>query len=451
VKKIVIIAIVAILLTPSIGSQHIESNLNKLPSKDDVIGFLNALEEKSNKLFNAKGEIEKDLIIENGLINGSWFEDALTKFYEAEGIKYNESRVNEFIVNASLPADVQQSIAFLLYTYLNVSHNKKRADNIFSIFYTIRETKYYLEHYTRNGTIIGPYGKIAIGGNSDDSYNNFSFVVDFGGNDAYHGGKFIVDVSGEDTYKAGVAENKTCIFIDFSGKDKYTDACYSYNGSFYLIDMDGNDIYNGIICSSFSNGFSFLFDFRGDDQYKGKDYTQCYSSDGTSALIDFNGDDAYYAANFSQAASSGGFSLLADFFGDDIFIGNSHSQAYATGGSIEGVKGVAILANFAGNDYYKCGNYSQGYSSMMGFSILLDFLGSDIYDANRFSQASSNALGMAALIDNDGKNAFKHGPFCQGYMLGSVSLFMNNFEIRGNEKILEMINRLNFDFGNLFD
>ncbi len=448
VKKLIVIVLAILMLTPS-SLQSKNFDKEKLPSKQDIIGFLSVIQEKSKNFFSGKGNLMKDLLLFSGKMNGSSLENAMAEFYEVKGIEYDDLTLEAFIDECNFPQEVQNSIALLLYAYINVSTNPNKAESIFLLAYAIKETKYYLEKFELNQTIFGPYRKIAFGGNGDDEYSNYSFIVDFGGNDRYQKSCFIVDLKGNDEYLEMEAINDTYVTIDENGNDDYTNA-YSINGSYFLFDLNGNDTYRGKICSSYENGYSFFFDFNGDDLYKGLNETQSFSYDATSMLIDFNGDDRYYAGDYSQASTEGGVSLLIDFAGEDMFIAGNRSQAYATGGSIQGIKGVAMLINFAGSDSYKGGNYSQGYASSLGFALLLDFLGDDSYSSRAFSQASSNAMGAAAFIDSDGINKFRHGTFCQGYMLGSLSLFMNNFEMNGNERLLEMINELDFNFSNFF-
>lgn len=451
VKKFVVIWVFIILMVPSLYSEDFNGDLSKLPSKKDVIGFLDSLKNKLENDFFLKENVTRDLFIITGEINGSWLEDAMIKFYELNGIKYEKSKIEDFLKGINMPLNIQEAIAFLLYTYINISNNKNDIESIFFILYAIRKVSYIMQNYEMNKTIFGPYKKIVFGGDGNDFYNkNYTFIVEFGGNDSYNENNFVFDLKGNDIYNEMIANDSTYITIDENGNDKYKNACYSNNGSYFLIDLKGNDNYNGRICSSYKNGFSFLLDIKGNDNYKGGNYTQCFSSYGTSILIDFEGNDAYNANKYSQSSTIGGYSFFIDFRGDDIFIAKERSQAFASGGSIGGLKGFSMLINFAGSDYYSSGNYSQGYSYNFGFATLIDFLGDDIYNANKFSQASSNLMGISALIDSDGKNKFHHGVFSQGYMFGGISFFMDNFEMKGNEKILEMLNKLNFDFSQFF-
>ena len=445
-KRFVIVMITFLLIMPSLHSQRID-NLNKLPSKQDIIGFLNAIEKKS-KDFNGNGNLMKDLFLFTGNMNES-LQQMMEKFYEVNNISYDEKDIQSFLNTTNLPQNIQEAIALLLYAYINASMNRNKIEAAFLFIYAIKETYYAIHHYGINQTFYGPYKKIAIGGTGNDNYSNLLFVIDFGGNDKYKNCKFVVDSEGNDEYDDMEAINSTYVIDDESGNDVYKNV-YSVNGTSFLFDLFGNDSYMQKICVSYENGYSLLLDFNGNDYYKGGNETQCFSDDSISILADFNGDDRYCAGDYSQASTRGGDAILIDFAGNDEFIASNRSQAYAVGGSITAIKGFAALINFAGSDSYIAGNYSQGYANSMGFAILFDFLGNDYYKGGAFSQAASNALGMAALIDNDGYNKFKHGFFSQGYMLGSLSLFSNNFEARGDEKLLEMINKLNFDFGNFF-
>jgi len=448
VKKILFIALVTLmLLAPPLHSKDVNISIEKLPSKRDIAGFLNSLERKiSEENLFMKGNVTRDLIISTGNINENWLKDAIIKFYEENNIKWNETSVNNFIENLGMPENVKEAIALILYSYTNFIENNN-LDSFLSLLNAIRTALPILQKYKMNETKMDNYEKIIFGSSMDDFYNcSRIFMIDFGGNDTYNemNNSFILDIKGNDEYTDIKAVNGSNFLIDENGSDEYNNACYSYNGFSSLIDLGGDDFYNREICSSYENGTSFLLDMEGNDSYKGKNFTQCFSSNGKSILIDFEGDDFYSADEYSQASSIDGISILLDFSGDDKFFANKNSQAFASGGMI-GKQTISLLINFAGDDYYGAGDYSQGYAGNMGFAALIDFIGNDVYNANKFSQASATVMGMAGLIDTDGVNKFSHGLFSQGYMLTGISFFMNNFEIKGNDKILEMINKLNLN------
>lgn len=435
-------------LIPTLHSGNVKDiPLEKLPSKEDITGFLNSLEKKISEgnLF-MRGNVTKDLIILTGNINETWLKDAIIKFYEENGIEWNESSVNNFIENLGMPENVKEAIALILYSYTNFIESND-LDSFLSLLNAIKTSSLILQKYKMNETKVDSYKKIIFGSSGNDFYNNSHiFMIDFGGNDTYNemNNSFVLDIKGNDRYTGIKAINGSNFLIDENGSDEYDNVCYSYNGFSSLIDLSGDDFYNGEICSSYENGTSLLVDMKGNDSYKGKNFTQCFSSNGKSILIDFEGNDFYSADEYSQASSVNGISVLLDFSGDDKFFADKNSQAFATGGMI-GKQAISLLVNFAGNDYYGAGDYSQGYAGNMGFAALIDFIGNDVYNAHKFSQASATVMGMAGLIDTDGVNKFSHGLFSQGYMLTGISFFMNNFEIKGNDKILEMLNKLNLD------
>lgn len=450
-RKIVAL-ITLILLIPFNNGIDIE----RIPSKKDVNDFLDSLECKINKdFFFQDCNILQELLMRMDKIeyleNNGWLQGAMAEFYNEMGIEYNQEDIEDFVNKLIFPNDVKNSIALILFSYSQAIKNSKEEQIEGAIFTidAIRKSLGILMNYKLEENIEGPYGLIMFGGRESSCFIGYKFIIDFGGDEIYlkNSNSFILDLKGNDEYKNQSSIDGVNIVFDADGKDCYNNFPYSCNGTSLLFDIDGSDVYNGSVVVSKENGLSLLFDLEGNDVYIGKNYTQCYSNNGISLLIDFRGNDYYNASSYSQSSTLAGFSALIDFEGDDIFFALDYSQAYATGLY---KKGVAAFLNFEGNDFYKAGDYSQGYGENFGVAFIFDFMGEDVYSAVKFSQASASLLGVAALLDADGRNRFSSKLFSQGYMLGGIAFFMNNFEIRGNEDVLKFINYLDFDLSQFF-
>ncbi len=448
-KKIIPFLIIAILLInqPSHSYEKNDIDISKLPTREDIEGFVQSLSMAIKNNFFSSGNVYESLITLTGEESTNWLYDALKDYYNYSGIEYNSTEVEQFVASLALTDEENAAIALLIYSYIQTI-NENSADSLFNLINSIRETAPIIERIN-SSTIKDPYNIFIIGGKENNVYSREKFIIDTGGNDVYKNinNSFIFDVSGNDNYKDIKSLNESSVIYDEQGNDNYRDTCISNDGLSLLMDMNGNDRYNGSICSSYNNSISLLFDASGNDIYKGDERTQCYSEDSTSILIDASGDDIYDAKNFSQASTFGGVSALIDLSGNDMFLAKNASQAFATGSY---AKGVSILINMAGDDYYQAGDNSQGYAGKMGFAAIIDFIGNDIYKAGSYSQASAPFMGVSALIDSDGMNKFRHGSFSGGFMVGGMSFFMNNYEFRGDSRVINMLNKLNFNFSELF-
>ncbi|KAA0015217.1 hypothetical protein B6U81_04300 [Thermoplasmatales archaeon ex4484_30] len=458
-KKLLIIALTFILFIPLNHSRNIVDIPENLPSKEDVVAFINEI---GNRMSKEKFFLNGNVILELAILTGKidyfmndsiWLEEALMEFYNATGVDYEESKVNEFVLNLPFTTEERCAIALILLSYssaLKADSKEGKIEGIMATIDAVRKASPLLSSINMDYTKEGPYKKIIFGGNGSSVYNSInSFIIDFGGNDIYEAGNsaFILDIDGKDIYRNRDSLEGITMLFDLKGDDKYIDCPISHQSFFLLFDLEGYDEYNGRICSSYENGTAILIDMEGNDIYDGKNYTQSFSSYGISFLIDVKGDDTYSALSYSQCSSLAGLAVLADLYGNDVFIAGDRSQAFASGG---GKNGVALLINLEGDDFYEAGNFSQGYGENLGFGFLLDFIGEDSYRAKQFCQASASLLGIAVLMDGEGDNKFSHGFFSQGYKIGGMSFFMNRFEIRGNEEILQILDNLQSYFGKFF-
>ena len=454
-KKILIALIILILLIPS--NQSEKASLPNIPSREDIIGFLFALEKRAKNLqFVIKSNVGKELLEKTGnmnyVFNDTSLKDAIIAFYDAINVSYNESSIEEFISSLNFSKEVSDAIALIMFSYvdvLNAKSGEEQIDALLITFSSIRKASYVLLNYSLNESKVDPYGKICFGSTKSNVFEkNLTFIIDFGGDDKYiaRNNSFILDLKGNDKYENQSAIYGINILYDLYGNDTHFDASYSYGGINSYFDLEGNDKYYGNTAVSYNDGMSFLIDMKGNDIYKGNAYTQAFSKGGISLLFDFMGEDVYNASLFSQASSIEGIAILLDAYGNDVFKAKDYSQAFADGMS---GRSISLFLNLQGDDLYMAGNYSQGYAEDLAISVFLDVLGADNYKANKFSQASA-ILGLAGLIDVDGIGKFAGGFASQGYKMGGISFFMKDVDPRGNENIIQLFDYLNFYFRELF-
>jgi hypothetical protein len=459
-RGLLVLALGILLLAPlnhSIRADETDTGgvtMPDLPSRDDVVGCLFALERRIvNFDFRITGALDEHVIANLGVsvigpVNGSdMLVEALCKLYGFHGIAYNESDVAIFVQNVSLPADVISTLALLLLAYAHMLENPSKQEQMESIFFllsTIRRATPLLTNVTCNGTYVDPYDFVAVGGSEETVYDaDYGIIIDFGGSDTYlpRNNSFVLDVKGNDTYESHQTWHGVTLLFDLDGCDTYHDTPVATNGLNLLFDQAGDDRYLGQSVASYQDGISLLVDWHGDDYYSGDQYTQCYAEEATSVLLDLMGNDIYDAYAHAQASSESGISLLVDCFGDDVFSAEMCSQAYATGFLR---KGISLLVNLAGNDMYNANDFSQGYGEQGSVALIFDILGEDGYRAGYFSQAASASSGIAALVDAEGRNSFSASSFSQGYhQLFGQTLFLPHFDFEDAYEYLELLADLN--------
>jgi len=457
-KRMVAIIVIILLLIPLNQSKEAFKS-KSLPSKEDVFGFILALQKRMEKLkFNKDANLIEEIIVETGKIdyatnNSNPLKDAIKEFYEAEGIEYDEDELNAFLDEATKVFTTKQcyAIALLLFSYshvLEATSRREEIENVIELYQNVRKTSYLLDNCSLNESVADKYNAIIFGSIENSMYNEYKFIIDFGGNDFYmhNNNSFLLDLKGEDEYKSNLSYGINLIF-DLAGNDSYNDFPHVINSINFLFDLKGNDEYYGRVASSYENGMAILIDIEGNDIYEGENFTQGYSEGGVSLLMDIRGDDIYKASSYCQASGEkGGIACVADFYGNDAFFAKDYAQAYANG--LEH-RSAVIFLNLAGNDYYDAENFCQGYGEQLGVAIFCDFIGDDVYYAKQFSQASSSFMGVAALLDVDGRNKFYSGLFSQGNKKwGGYSFFLNkDFEdIYG---VIDFISSLNINLWDL--
>lgn len=241
------------------------------------------------------------------------------------------------------------------------------------------------------------FGTLCIGTCGDDSYDDdFSFILDPGGNDKYSG-----RLSG-----------------DWS------------NHFLWTIDLAGDDLYqNDQISSLFSAvwGMAIHLDLQGNDIYRGGDHALS-AFFGYNRFTDISGDDIYVAGLHSLGAATCGITILTDETGSDIYSVSELGEGYA------GTLAIGLLIDHEGNDlYYAGGKYlhaplapldyrslSQGFGYGIrpdmagGIGILFDGTGNDRYNGAVYSQAVAYWYALGILIDNEGNDFYSSVYYPQG-------------------------------------
>ncbi len=279
-----------------------------------------------------------------------------------------------------------------------------------------------------------PYGLISVCDDGDSTYTrdkNYFILIDLSGNDFYENAAFIssmkqpcsilLDYAGNDNYGR---ENATSEFIN-----SFASSIFGYT---FLWDFSGNDNYYGSSLSQASSffGVSVLIDEKGNENYNSKNLSQACAMFGLSLLIDKEGNDIYKSINLSQAFGyTKGYALLADYSGDDKYIcddeiisfpsaqSKKHNQSLSQGcgmgyrgdlgdgHSLQG--GTGRLWDMSGNDYYSAGVFAQGCGFWSGIGTLVDSKGDDVYIAAYYSQGAGAHTAAGILMDEEGNDRYK--------------------------------------------
>lgn len=158
--------------------------------------------------------------------------------------------------------------------------------------------------------------------------------------------------------------------IIFGGKQNDT---YTSPKTLLLVDIGGNDTYNGRVASNtLKTPVSVLIDLDGDDTYTGRGATQGCGILGVGVLMDMKGNDTYTAKYMAQACAILGVGALYDQNGNDQYNCDVTTQAAAH-------YGIAVLADIKGDDFYTAVGLAQASSGNCGQAYLVDISGSDVY------------------------------------------------------------------------
>jgi hypothetical protein len=241
-----------------------------------------------------------------------------------------------------------------------------------------------------------PAGRVEIGGRGPDVHHRpATLIIDLGGDDIYQGPV------------ASGLQGRCAIVLDLGGDDVYL----------------GDDFTQG--CGHW--GIGILLDLKGDDLYRSGRYAQGAGLFGVGLLIDEEGGDSYLGARFVQAAAAWGWGGLLDLGGEDVYQCHQTGQAYAE------VLGVASLCDLGGNDKYLSGaeapdpresdmnqSFAQGFAMGIrdlaagGLAVLADRWGNDLYQCQYFGQGASYWMGVGLLYDGSGKDTYIARRYAQG-------------------------------------
>lgn len=267
-----------------------------------------------------------------------------------------------------------------------------------------------------------PLGEILIGGVGDDTYTGKIplLLIDLGGNEEYRFEEY----------------SPLSVIIDLSGDDRYYSTENGWLGAGilglgFLIDLRGNDIYRG---KDFSFGAGFfgvglLFDGEGNDRYISGIFSQGAGAMGVGILCDIEGDDRYQTDLCGQGFGFvGGGGFLLDHRGNDTLIAGGvipdfreESNAFQTlsQGFGFGIRpfasgGLGILYDGEGDDIYEGSYFSQGSAYWLSIGLLIDRSGNDLYRARRYSQGAGTHWAVGALIDSEGNDRYISWGVSQG-------------------------------------
>jgi hypothetical protein len=248
---------------------------------------------------------------------------------------------------------------------------------------------------------------------------------------------FLADLGGDDVYKGVIASS-------FGAKHPFGIAC----------DFAGNDTYEpaemGLATGRFGAGI--LIDRSGDDVYKLSPGCGGCGFAGVGVLVDEAGKDNYAGTRFTQGAAVAGLGLLLDMAGDDAY----SAYGYALG--IGGPAGVGAVVDVAGDDRFRCGfHYGSGYNQSDapsakpgdpnyqydafglgigigrrtypptpesaafhlagGVGVWLDLAGNDRSESSNFSQACAYFFGVGLKMDFAGDD--RHSAARYGHAAGA--------------------------------
>lgn len=272
----------------------------------------------------------------------------------------------------------------------------------------------------------------------DQRKRGFLLVIgDSGSNDypALEGVDYVIfDPGGDDRYHdAAFAESSVAVVVDLSGDDEYDGkTAVAHSGIAILRDSgSGKDRYLGAKNSQAVavGGIAVLYDEGGNDLYRSREVSQGFAVGGTAVLLESGGDDRYEAGAFSQGVGGpGGRGFLIDLKGEDHYeIASSIKDALRSGrrslsfgqGFGIGLRpgsagGFGVLWDANGDDHYEAGLFAQGSAYWRGVGVLYDGAGDDHYEAWQYVQGSGVHLSAGILIDAAGDDVYHSWSLSQG-------------------------------------
>ncbi|MFO7896190.1 MAG: HEAT repeat domain-containing protein [Candidatus Cloacimonadales bacterium] len=211
-----------------------------------------------------------------------------------------------------------------------------------------------------------------------------------------------------------------------------------------IIDLAGNDQYQGEINTDFENSYYWIIDLEGDDSYNNRNLRSMLSATvGLGFSYDGDGNDLYLLGDLGLSAFFG-YNFHRDYCGEDSYRAGLHSLGAAS-------YGLAILQSDFGNDIYSVSQLGQGFGGTLGLGILYDRAGNDLYfaggkylheplapyDHRSLAQGFGYGLrphlagGIGILADSAGNDRYDGGVYAQGvgywYALGLL------LDVEGND------------------
>ena len=247
-------------------------------------------------------------------------------------------------------------------------------------------------------------GTLWIGTPGADSYpDEYLAVLDPGGDDR-HGSShaplnLVIDLAGNDTYRdAARGEARIAVVIDGDGDDRYG--------------IDRPDEPSGGVAVGLG-GCGVLLDRRGDDHYRGQNWSLAVGMLGVGLLVDLRGHDLYEIGTMGQgAAGPFGIGALVDEEGNDTYLARDHAgsaQGFGTGVGPGSAGGLGLLLDLGGDEWYGATQRSQGAGHQGGMGLLWDMFGDDRYQADRWSQGAAAHGAIGVLWDFIGDDRYTLG------------------------------------------
>ncbi len=252
-----------------------------------------------------------------------------------------------------------------------------------------------------------PLGRIVVAGAGNDRHGDCGdclALVDLGGDDVYDG-------------SVGAAfDRPVSVALDLAGDDRYlapppgrpTQGA-GLLGVGVLLDVAGNDRYEA---ESIAQGLGFfglglLWDDEGDDTRRLRFSGQGAAYFGIGLLVDGAGDDVYDLWGDGQGFGGigGGVGVLADRSGDDRY--TAEIDAHVTGRGSGHTRKRVTYSNAQGAANGRRGDLSDGHAWAGGLGALLDLEGDDAYEAGNWALGAGYWFGAGILYDGGGNDRYR--------------------------------------------
>ena len=201
-------------------------------------------------------------------------------------------------------------------------------------------------------------------------------------------------------------------------------------GALLIVDLGGDDIYNGSAASaSPTRPIGLCLDLAGDDLHYGGRVAQRAGVFGVGILLDVAGNDAYRAEQYAQGVGQFGFGALIDLAGDDQYKARWSAQGC-------GYFGIGLLLDAAGGDSYDLHADGQGFGGVGGVGVLADRAGDDVYvaepDGAISGRPSYHSEGKISVSNAQGCGAGRRGDGADGHnWAGGLGALL---DVEGNDR-----------------